>query len=223
MDRKFAYARVSTDEQNLDRQIEALLPYVDNDRKHIIAEKESGKNIEDRKKLLALMVLLDAGDALYVTSLDRLGRKKEDIKEVLKTFDSKGVSVRILDLPTTMLDARDEITAATIKMVNGVLIDVLGYVAETERNFIRKRQAEGIAVAKAKGKHLGRKPKPLPAAWEADMAEWKAGKCTATSLFKKYNFAPATFYEKVRRWEAGEIAVEPDKGDSAVKKTTDQV
>ena len=133
----------------------------------------------------------------------------------------KGVSVRILDLPTTMLDARDEITAATIKMVNGVLIDVLGYVAETERNFIRKRQAEGIAVAKAKGKHLGRKPKPLPAAWEADMAD--LNRCTATSLFKKYNFAPATFYEKVRRWENGEIAVEPDKGDSAVKKTTDQV
>ena len=202
MSRKFAYARVSTDEQNLDRQIEALLPYVDNVRKNIFDEKKSGKDL-DRVKLQALMVLLSEGDILYVTSLDRLGRNKSDIKEALQIFDSKGVSVRILDLPTTMMDAKDDITAATIKMINGILIDVLGYVAETERKFIKKRQAEGIAVAKAKGRHLGRKYKRYPETWEADYKTWKDGNCTAISLIKKYKWAPATFYNRVKLWEAG--------------------
>lgn len=198
MARRVGYARVSSKDQNLDRQIEALLPYVD--RENIFMEKLSGKDM-NREKIQMLKVLLDEGDSLYVASLDRLGRNKQDIKDLLAYFASKHVRVRVLDLPTTMVEAGDDITAATLEMITNLLVEVLGYVAETERRYIRKRQAEGIAVAKGKGVHLGRKPKPLPLTWEADYKDWKDGRCTATSLMKKYHFAPATFYSKVSKYE----------------------
>ena len=202
---KFGYARVSSKDQNLDRQIASLLPYVGNE-KLIFTEEKSGKNIDDRKVLQGLMLTLSKGTELYVHSLDRLGRNKSDIKNVLDVFHEKGVIVRILDLPTTMIDVgKDGITSATLDMVNKVLIEVLGYVAETERKYIKKRQAEGIEVAKAKGKHLGRKFKQYPETWQSDYKDWKAGKCTAMSLIKKYKWAPATFYNRVKLWEAGKV------------------
>lgn len=203
MARKVAYARVSTKEQNLDRQIQALLPYVDNDKNKILADKLSGKDMK-REKLQALMAILEEGDTLYVTSLDRLGRNKEDIKTILQHFAKKRVIVRVLDLPTTMVDASDEVTAATLNMITNLLVEVLGYVAEMERRYIRKRQAEGYAAAKAKGKRFGRQPKPLPESWEDDYAQWKGKKVTAVSLMRKYGWAPATFYSKVREYEKGQ-------------------
>ena len=203
MARKVAYARVSTKEQNLDRQIQALLPYVDNDKNKILADKLSGKDM-NREKLQALMAILEEGDTLYVASLDRLGRNKEDIKTILQHFAKKKVFVRVLDLPTTMVDASDEVTAATMNMITNLLVEVLGYVAETERRYIRKRQAEGYAAAKAKGKRFGRQPKPLPESWEDDYAQWKGKKVTAVSLMRKYGWAPATFYSKVREYEKGQ-------------------
>lgn len=200
MARRFGYARVSSVDQNLGRQVEALLPYVDNNPDNILCDKKSGKDM-DREKLQALKLLLGKGDILYVASLDRLGRNKEDIKEILKHFHGKGVSVKILDLPTSMIDVKDEISAQTLDLVNGILIDVLGYVAEMERKFIRKRQREGIELAKAQGKRLGRLPKALPETWEQDIEEWNNGKCTAISLIRKYQVAPATFYKNAKEWE----------------------
>lgn len=199
MARKVGYARVSSKDQNLDRQIEALIPFVEN-KDNIFAEKESGKDM-NRDKIQMLKVLLDEGDSLYVVSLDRLGRNKKDIKELLAYFASKHVMVRVLDLPTTLVEAKDDVTAATMEMITNLLVEVLGYVAETERRYIHKRQAEGIAVAKAKGKRLGRIPKALPQTWNEDYKKWKDGTCTAMSLIKKYGWAPATFYSKVREYE----------------------
>ncbi len=201
MARRVGYARVSSKDQNLDRQIEALLPYVD--RENIFTEKLSGKDM-NREKIQMLKVLLDEGDSLYVASLDRLGRNKQDIKDLLAYFASKHVRVRVLDLPTTMVEAGDDITAATLEMITNLLVEVLGYVAETERRYIRKRQAEGIAVAKTKGKRLGRIPKSLPETWNEDYKKWKNNECTAMSLIKKYGWAPATFYAKVKEYEEGE-------------------
>lgn len=200
MGRKFGYARVSTKEQNLDRQIEALLPYV-GDKENIFPDKASGKDIEGRDKMKALMVLLDKGDSLYVTSLDRLGRNKKDIKNILTHFKSKGVMVHILDLPTTMTNSDNEMMNATMDMITNLLIEVMGYMAEMERKHIRQRQAEGIVLAKRKGIHFGRVAKPYPETWENDYLQWKAKKCTAVSLIKKYGFAPATFYAKVHEYE----------------------
>ena len=201
MARKFGYVRVSSKDQNLDRQYEALLPYVDGDRDKIFPEKKSGKDLESRDVLQGLCKTLTHGDVLYVVSLDRLGRNKNDIKKILEDFHRNGVSVKILDLPTTMTEAKDEITQKTMDMITNLLIEVLGYMAEMERRNIRVRQAQGIAVAKAKGVRFGRKRKDLPETWDADYASWRAGNCTAMSLIRKYSWAPATFYSKVRAYE----------------------
>lgn len=97
------------------------------------------------------------GDTLYLHSLDRLGRNKEDIKDLLRELKDKKVIVRILDLPTSMIEAKDDVTGATMDMINNLLIEVLAYVAEMERKNIRKRQEEGILIAKEKGIKFGRK------------------------------------------------------------------
>ncbi len=202
MPRKFGYARVSSRDQNLDRQYEALLPFLDGDRDKVFAEKASGKDIEGRDVLKGLCKTLTAGDVLYVVSLDRLGRNKNDIKKILEDFKQNGVSVKVLDLPTTMVEPKDDISAATMEMITNLLIEVLGYMAEMERRNIRVRQKQGIDVAKAKGVKFGRKPKVLPDTWKEDYKKWKAGKCTAVSLIRQYGWAPATFYSMVRKFEA---------------------
>jgi len=198
--RSYAYARVSSKDQNLDRQLECLKKYVDDPERAIFTDKVSGKNI-DRPGLQALMYALRSGDTLYIHSLDRLGRNKEDIKNLLSELKTKNVVVRVLDLPTTMMLVNDEATKATMDMINNLLIEVLGYVAEMERKNIRKRQEEGIAVAREKGVKFGRKQIPWPDSWEKDYKRWRSGKCTAVSLFKKYGWTSTTFYRKVKEYE----------------------
>ena len=143
---------------------------------------------------------LRSGDTLYLHSLDRLGRNKEDIKNILRELKEKKVIVRILDLPTSMVTANDEVTDATMEMVNNLLIEVLSYVAEMERRNIRKRQEEGIELAKEKGVKFGRKKLPWPETWEKDFNHWKNKECTAMSLIKKYGWNSTTFYRKVKEW-----------------------
>ena len=197
--RIYAYARVSSKDQNLDRQLESLRVYVKDDR-DIFVDKKSGKDT-DRPGLQSLLYTLREGDTLYVHSLDRLGRNKEDIKNLLSELKAKKVLVRILDLPTTMNTARDEITGATMDLVNNLLIEVLGYMAEMERRNIRKRQEEGIRLAMEKGVKFGRKAVPWPDSWEVDLARWQGGGCTAKSLFTKYGWTSTTFYRKVKEWK----------------------
>lgn len=215
MGRKFAYARVSSKSQNLDRQYEALLPYVGNDKDKIFSEKKSGKDIESREVLKNLGKTLTDGDVLYVVSLDRLGRNKNDIKQILEDFRKNNVTVKILDLPTTMVEAKDDISQKTMDMITNLLIEVLGYMAEMERRNIRERQKQGIAVAKEKGVRFGRKPKELPKTWEADLKSWRNGDCTALSLIRKYNWAPGTFYAKVREYEKNSCNVLEGKKQNA--------
>lgn len=198
--RAYAYARVSSKDQNLGRQLESLKQYVDDPDRAIYTDKFSGKNM-DRPGLQALMYALRAGDTLYIHSLDRLGRNKEDIKNILSELKAKNVLVRVLDLPTTMMQVSDESTKATMDMINNLLIEVLGYVAEMERKNIRKRQEEGIAVAREKGVKFGRRQIPWPETWEKDYKAWRAGKRTAVSLFKDYGWTSTTFYRKVKEYE----------------------
>ena len=197
--KSFAYARVSSRDQNLARQLESLKQYVPDDR-DIFVDKQSGKNT-DRPGLQLLLHLLRSGDTLYLHSLDRLGRNKEDIKNILRELKEKKVIVRILDLPTSMVTTDDEVTGATMEMVNNLLIEVLGYVAEMERRNIRKRQEEGIEIAKEKGVKFGRKKLPWPETWEEDYIRWKSKGCTAMSLIKKYGWNSTSFYRKVQEWE----------------------
>ena len=141
--RTFYYARVSTKDQNLDRQIAAFEAMGATDR-DIITDKESGKDL-DRKGYQALKnVLLRPGDTLVVKSLDRLSRNKYDIHNELRYFKENNIRVKVLDLPTTMMDL-PEGQEWVFDMVNNILIEVLSTIAEQERETLRRRQAEGIA------------------------------------------------------------------------------
>jgi len=195
----FGYVRVSTKEQNLDRQYEALKPYV-SDEKYIYSDKASGKDME-REGFQNLLKAMRAGDTLFIKSVDRLGRNKNLIKGYLEQFKNEGIRVKIIDLPTTMADIPVG-QEWVIDMINNIIIEVYTSMAEQERIDIKQRQFEGIAVAKAKGKHLGRPIVALPKEWESLYGEWKAGKITAVAFMKEIDMKKATFYNKVKEYEA---------------------
>lgn len=154
--RTYYYARVSSKSQNLARQIEAFKKDGANDH-DIITEQQSGKNM-DRPEYQAMKThMLRSGDTLVVMSLDRLGRNKEVIKEELRYYKEHHIRVRILDLPTTNIHVPQN-QEWVIDVVNNILIEVLSAMAEQERLTIRKRQAEGIAIAKKEGKYKGKPP-----------------------------------------------------------------
>lgn len=150
--RTYYYARVSTKEQNLDRQLNAFRQFGATDR-DIVTDKESGKSL-DRSGYQALKTtILRQGDTLVIKSLDRLSRNKGDIRAELQYFKEHGIRVKIIDLPTTMTDFPVG-QEWVLEMVNNILIEVLGTIAEQERTTIRQRQREGIESARSKGKHL---------------------------------------------------------------------
>ena len=196
--RIFGYARVSSKDQNLDRQLDSLKKYVPNER-DIIVDKLSGKDI-NRPGLESLLFNIRQGDTLYIHSLDRLGRNKDDIKKILTDFKNKKIIVRILDLPTSMVDY-GEAGNGIMELINNIIIEVMAYQAQAERENIRKRQEQGIASAKARGVHFGRKKYALPETWGEDYKIWKNKGCTAKSLMKKYGWTSTTFYRKVFEFE----------------------
>ncbi|ONG92402.1 resolvase [Bacillus cereus] len=195
----FGYMRVSTKEQNLDRQYEALKNYVSDD-KYIYSDKASGKDME-REEFQNLLKAMRKGDTLYIKSIDRLGRNKQQIKEYLQYFKNEGIRVKVIDLPTTMIDIQEG-QEGILDMVNNILIEVYTTLAQQERETIKQRQSEGIAVAKAKGKHLGRPVMELPEEWNKLYKDWKAGKITAVAFMKRVDMKKATFYKKVKEYEA---------------------
>ncbi len=195
----WGYARVSSNEQNLDRQIEALHKMGVSDRE-IIVDKASGKTL-DRPGYQALREqLLRSGDTLVVKSLDRLSRNKQHIRQELEYFHAQHIRVMVMDIPTTMIDLQDG-QEWIIDMVNNVLIEVMASFAEQERRMIKERQAEGIAVAKKNGKCLGRPRTPYPKNWEEVYREWKAGNITAVMAMDNLKLKRSTFYNLVRKWE----------------------
>lgn len=152
---RYAYIRVSTKEQHLDRQIEAIKEYRPDE---VFADKLSGKNF-DRPEYHRLKSIIRRGDEIIVKELDRLGRNKDAVKEELKWFKDNGVIVRVLDIPTTMIELPGQEWIA--EMVNNILIEVIAAVAEQERKKIRQRQKEGIACARERGVKFGRPEKEV--------------------------------------------------------------
>lgn len=152
-----AYLRVSSADQNLDRQKKQISDWqidknIPTEDLKIYEEKVSGKNIDDRKQLLELLTFLRERDTLIVTSLDRLGRNSKDIKDILQHVRSKGGNIEILDLPSFA-----GVTDTTLRnLLTNLVIEVFSYVAETERNKIKERQRQGIQLAKEKGIYKGR-------------------------------------------------------------------
>lgn len=196
MEKVYGYARVSTREQNLDRQIAALREYVADER-DIITDKESGKDFDRTGYQYLRERLIRPGDTLIVKSLDRLGRNKEQVMEELRHYRSDGVRVKILDLPTTMIDLPDG-QDWIVEMVNNILIEVLASIAEQERLTIRQRQAEGIAEAKKQGRPLGRRKTDLPDEWEEVTGMWESGSITAVQAMDRLGLKKSTFYRMVR-------------------------
>lgn len=195
----FYYGRVSTREQNLDRQIEAFRA-LGADERDIITDKESGKDI-DRPGYRALRdSLLRPGNTLVVKSLDRLSRSKEDIKDELEHYKRNGIRVKIIDLPTTMTDWPDE-QKLIGEMINNILIEVYSMIAEQERMTIRQRQAEGIAAAKAQGKNLGRRAVQPPEGFDEVVRRWRAGEITAAEAMRQTGVKKTTFYKLVKQGE----------------------
>ncbi len=197
--RIFGYARVSSKEQNLDRQIESLEQYVS--KHNILVDKASGKNLErDSYRALKGALGLREGDTLIVTSLDRLSRNKEDIKQELQWFREKGIRLKILDLPTSLIEVPDG-QKWILDMIQNILIEVMASIAEQERLTIRKRQREGIEAAKKKGKHLGRPRCPIPEEMEEVYTLWKGGKIAAKKAMDLLHMSSSTFYRKVQEYE----------------------
>ena len=181
--RTYFYARVSSKEQNLDRQLAAFVSLGASER-DIITDKESGKDLNRSGYTALKTAMLRSGDTLVVKSLDRLSRNKADIKNELQYFKEHGIRLKVLDLPTTMIDypAGQE---WVLDMVNNILIEVLSSIAQQERLTIRQRQQEGIAAAKAKGKHLGRPGLVVPENWQEVYSAWKSGAITAKTAMEQ--------------------------------------
>lgn len=194
--RTWYYARVSSREQNLDRQLAAFAA-VGAQEREIITDKESGKDLERTGYRALKTTLLRRGDTLVVKSLDRLSRNKADIKNELQAFKDDGIRLKVLDLPTTMVDypAGQE---WVLDMVNNILIEVLASIAENERTTIRKRQAEGIAAARAKGKRFGRPRTVLPENWAEVMQQWRNGELTAKRAMELTGTKRTTFYKMAK-------------------------
>lgn len=196
MNKTYYYARVSTTEQNLDRQIELFRSLGAEDR-DIITDKQSGKSL-DRTGYNALKnAILRAGDTLVIKSLDRLSRSKTDIKNELKYFKDNNIRLKVTDLPTTMIDLPSE-QSWVIDMVNNIMIEVLSSIAEQEYNTIHQRQSEGIAAAKAKGKHLGRPKLIKPDNWDSVISEYKESRITAKEAMTRLNLKRSSFYKLLK-------------------------
>ena len=193
MKKTYGYARVSTAEQNTDRQIEALINQ-GIDERDIIIDKASGKDLSRTGYISLKEQLLRDGDTLVVKSLDRLSRNKADIKDELEYFRRRSIRLKIIDLPTTMVDL-PEGQEWVLDMVNNILMEVLSSIAEQERLTIRKRQREGIDIAKSKGKHLGRPAVSYPENWQAVYDRWKGKEITARQAMEELGLKRTTFYK----------------------------
>lgn len=146
---------------------------------------------------------LRPGDVLYIVSLDRLSRNKEDFKNEIAWFKVHKVRLMILDLPSSMVQVPEN-QEWIIDMIQNILIEVLASMAEQERLIIRKRQREGIEAAKKKGKHLGRPYLKVPDNFDEVYAEWKAGAITARAAQKKLGMFSTSFYRQARKREQSE-------------------
>lgn len=202
---EYGYARVSSKEQNLNRQLKELREAGIEER-NIITDKQSGKDF-NRKGFNSLVgtdstaPLLREGDILTVYSIDRLGRNYTEIMKQWQyiTQDLKA-DIRVLDMP--LLDTRTNGKNLDSRFVADLVLQILSYVAQKERESIKVRQAQGIAIAKEQGKHLGRPQAQYPDNWNEVYTAWKAGSITAVQAMEQTGLKKNTFYNLAKKHEA---------------------
>ena len=198
--RTYYYARVSSRDQNLDRQLAAFRALGASERE-IVTDKASGKDLERDGYQALKNAMLRKGDTLVVKSLDRLSRSKTNIRNELQYFKDHGIRVKVIDLPTTMMDL-PEGQEWVFDMVNNILIEVLGTIAEQERATIKQRQAEGIAAKKERGEPTGRPKLKFPDNWTETYTAWKAGEITAKVAMERTGTKRTSFYKLVKQTES---------------------
>lgn len=193
----YGYCRVSTQEQNEDRQMIALKD-AGVLEKDIFMDKQSGKDFE-RPQYQKLLKKLDEDSVLFVKSIDRLGRNYDDLWEQWKIITKeKGADIVVVDMP--ILDTRREKNLLGT-FISDIILALLSYVAENERTNIRQRQAEGIAAAKRKGVKFGRPSIPLPENFYKLHQDWRSGKISMKDAARACNMPPKTFYSKAVKYE----------------------
>ncbi|MBO6272675.1 recombinase family protein [bacterium] len=193
----FAYCRVSSTDQNEDRQVEAMLDLGINER-DLFIDKCSGKDF-DRPQYQALKLQLREGDVLVIKSIDRLGRNYKQIcnewREI--TRDIKA-NIKVIDMPILDTTRSDGLIG---EVISDIVLQLLGYVAEQERAFIKQRQAEGIKLAKEKGKRFGKPPIEYPDNWSEVYTVWKSGSITAREAMRRTNLKPTSFYKLAKNYK----------------------
>ena len=186
---EYGYARVSTKEQNEERQLVALREF-GIAATQIFVDKQSGKDFE-RQSYKRLIRKLKSGDTLVIKSIDRLGRNYDEILEQWRIITKeKQADIVVLDMP--LLDTRKS-KDLTGTLIADIVLQLLSYVAQTEREFIRQRQAEGIAVAKQNGVKFGRKPMQRPPDFEQLKEKWLLGEISAREASRRLGITHRTF------------------------------
>lgn len=191
---KYGYVRVSTKEQNIDRQLVEMYTQGLND-KTIFIDKQSGKDFE-RDEYQKLKKKLKSGDLLIIKSIDRLGRNYDMIIDEWRTLvNDMNVDIQVLDMP--LLDTRTEGKNLVGKFISDIVLQILSFVAENERENIKKRQAEGIRIAKEKGKHLGRPKLKLPKNFTIIANQYKKKEITLAEALLSLNMSRSRFYKNL--------------------------
>lgn len=193
----YGYVRVSSKDQNEDRQMIAMRK-LQIPKRNIFVDKISGMNFK-RPMYQRMLKKMKKDDLLYIKSIDRLGRNYEEILEQWRILTKeKKIDIVVLDMP--LLDTRrGKDLMGTF--LSDIVLQVLSFVAENERSNIKQRQAEGIAAAKAKGVRFGRPPEPLPENFNEIYQKWKNGEITGMEASRACNMPMSTFRYKVRNYE----------------------
>ncbi len=193
----YGYVRVSSREQNEDRQIIAMRE-MQVPEENIYIDKQSGKDF-NRPQYKRLVRRIKSDDLIYIKSIDRLGRNYEEILEQWKVITKeKRADLFVMDMP--LLDTRREKNLLGT-FISDLVLALLSYVAENERVTIRQRQAEGIAAAKARGVHFGRTPKPLPGNFYEVYQQWKMKKITVSEAAQMCGMPQTTFFHRAKKYE----------------------
>lgn len=192
---KYGYIRVSTKEQNIDRQLNCM--YAQGlDNKSIFIDKQSGKYF-DRNEYQKLKNMLKSGDLLIIKSIDRLGRNYDMIIDEWRILvNILNVDIQVLDMP--LLDTRAEGRNLIGKFISDIVLQILSFVAENERNNIKLRQAEGIKIAKEKGKHLGSPRIILPNNFQEIANKYKKKEITLAEALSSLNMNRSSFYKNLK-------------------------
>ena len=187
----YGYARVSTKEQNEQRQLIALQEF-GVEARQIFVDKQSGKDFE-RQSYKRLMRKIKKDDTLVIQSIDRLGRNYNEILEQWRFITKeKQTTIVVLDMPLLDTSQNRDLTGT---LIADIVLQLLSYVAQTEREFIRKRQAEGIAAAKQRGVVFGRRPMERPSAFPEVRTLWQSGKISAREAGRRLGITHKTFLQ----------------------------